>query len=39
MACCLSIGSEVPEVPKPRKIEIGSTVEPAQPQVTQQKAA
>jgi hypothetical protein len=35
----MSIGSEVPEAPKPRKIEIGTTVEPAQPQVTQQKAA
>jgi len=34
----MSIGSEVPEVAKTREIEIGSTVEPAQPQVTQQKA-
>jgi hypothetical protein len=38
-ACCMSIGSEVPEAAKTREIEIGTTVEPAQPQVTQQKAA
>jgi hypothetical protein len=31
----MSIGSEVPEAAKPRKIEIGTTVEPAQPHVTQ----
>jgi hypothetical protein len=35
----MSFGSEVPEAAKTREIEIGTTVEPAQPQVTQQKAA
>jgi len=31
----MSIGLEVPKAVKPSKIEIGSTVEPAQPLVTQ----
>jgi hypothetical protein len=30
---------EVPEAAKPRTIKIGTTVETAQPQVTEQKAA
>ena len=30
---------EVPEAAKPRTITIGTTVEPAQPQVVEQKAA
>jgi molecular chaperone IbpA len=30
---------EVPEAAKPRTIKIGTTVEPAQPQVTEKKAA